>query len=104
MKLHFTRTGGLAGTKLEARLDTAELPAAEGQSFERLAAEAPLLENRRAAPRSADRFVYRLAIEQDARESVAQFDDESLPERLRAVVDRLVEVARRSRTTRTRPS
>lgn len=101
VKVSFSRTGGVAGVKLETELESEELPASEAaRLLELLKAGRPRKLAASVARSGADRFRYRIDVESDGGRRTLELDEESLPENCRALVDCLVDVARRARKVR----
>ena len=96
MRIEFERTGGFAGVRLTAALDTAALPPDEAADLEALVAAAgffglpPALA---AARRQPDRFHYRLRVTARRAAHAVEVDEEALPPALRPLVERLTAAA-----------
>lgn len=100
MKIHFSRTGGFAGTRLAVTLDTEKLPAQEAERLRSLVEAAslfalpPSIES--SAP-GADRFRYQITVEEGGREQRVAMDDSSAPQACRSLLDHLLGAARAER-------
>lgn len=101
MKLRLTRSGGIAGVRLAAEVDTDALGAADADELRRLLRDARLFERQArpagAAAVGADRFVYRIAVEEGGRRRDVEIDEQSLPGEARPLIERLLALARRGR-------
>jgi len=90
MRISVVRTGGVAGLRREATVDTAELGARDSEEIHRLvnaAAEEPAPAKTPKPSRSSDRFHYTLTIEDGGRRRALTFAEERTPERLRPLLD-----------------
>jgi hypothetical protein len=100
-QLRLQRTGGLAGLRLQARLDTRSLPEAEGQALigalDRFAAE-PQMPQAPSPPGAADTMHYELEIDRGGATRTVSFSEQQVPEALapvvRALIDRAVPAPR----------
>jgi len=100
-QLCLRRTGGLAGLRLQARLDTRSLPEAEGQALvgalDRFAAEGQMPQ-RPSPPGAADTMHYELEIDRGGATRTVSFSEQQVPEALapviRALMDRAVPAPR----------
>jgi hypothetical protein len=89
VKLVLTRTGGVAGLRLEASIDAADLPPRARGELLRLVEAAGLFTLRvepSAIPAAPDRFRYRLVVEDGARRCDLRVAEDALPEGLRRLV------------------
>jgi hypothetical protein len=97
-RIDFERSGGFAGISLAASVDTASLAPDEAREIEQLLEKIDFDALRQRPPRAtrgADRFQYNLtASVKGARQNVSIGEAELTPE-LRALVERLTEIARR---------
>jgi hypothetical protein len=101
VKVRFSRTGGVAGVKLETELDSEEMPASEvARLLELLKAARPREVVPSRARSAADRFRYRIDVEGVEGRRILELDETSLPESCRPLVDYLVDAARRARKVR----
>jgi hypothetical protein len=99
VRIRFSRTGGVGGTRLSLELDTAKLPEAERRRLEALVRSARRVgaEARRGSPpRGADRFVYRIRLE-DGEPLDIETDEEQASREVLKLVETLVKLARRTR-------
>ena len=97
MKVEFVRTGGVAGIRLTAALDTEMLPPEEADRLRRLIAAASFFDqptSRRSSIREADRFQYRVRVEDGDRIKTVEMDESSVPEAFRPLLDYLIDSAR----------
>ncbi|HEY6929445.1 MAG TPA: protealysin inhibitor emfourin [Thermoanaerobaculia bacterium] len=96
MKISLVRTGGVAGMRREATIDTAHLGPRDSEEIHRLVTEAadePALAKTSGRPSGADRFHYTLTIEDGGRRRALTFEEERTPERLRPLLDAVWRVA-----------
>ena len=97
MKIEFSRTGGVAGMRLTATLDTEMLPREEAERLRRLIVSAALFalpaSLKSATPRP-DQFQYRVAIEDGTRVKKVEMDEPSIPETFQPLLDYLIDSAR----------
>lgn len=92
MKIEFERTGGFAGMRLAAALDTDAMPGAEAAALLQLVAAAAFFQLPAAiaaAKRQPDRFHYRLTATAAGTTHTVEVDEEALPPRLRPLVEKL---------------
>ena len=97
MKIHFERTGGFAGRKLETTVDSDELPSAETERLAGMIERARFFD----LPRSlesraegADLFRYVLTVEAAGRAHTIRASEVTAPEELRPLLDWLAARAR----------
>ena len=94
MKIQFSRTGGFAGIKLQWELDLDKSPRPVARAVQRLVKESKFFELpaecRQPRP---DQFQYLVAVEHDGRRHQVRADESALPENLRPLVERLLELA-----------
>jgi emfourin len=103
VKIHFSRSGGVAGTRLNLEIETETLRPKDAKRLHELVGAASLLDRppaRRTPPSGADRFVYRISVEDRGRKSELETDEACVSEVLRPLLDHLVELARRARRSR----
>jgi Emfourin len=103
VKINFSRSGGVAGTRLNLEIETETLRPKDAKRLHELVDAASLIDQpppRSAPPRGADRFVYRLSVEDRGRKSELETDESSVSEVLRPLLDHLVELARSARRNR----
>lgn len=104
MKIEFTRSGGFAGTRLTATLDTETLPPDDAARLSRLVQESGLFDLPAALRSDApggDRFQYRIKIKEGARSKEIAADEAAVPDRLRPLLDELTTQARAGQKRRT---
>ena len=100
MKIEFARTGGVAGVALTLTLDTETLPLEEVEHLRRLMAAASFFDLPallRSVNRGADRFQYRVTVEDGNRINKVELDEASVPEKCRPLLDYLIDSARAAR-------
>jgi hypothetical protein len=97
MRVRFERSGGFAGARLACDVDDASLSAEERGALRDLVAGAEFFSlpaRVGTAASGADRFSYRVAVEDGRRAHAVSAGDEGLPDRLEALVEWLTERAR----------
>ena len=97
MKVEFARTGGVAGIRLTATLDTEMLPPEEADHLRHLIAAASFFDqpsSRRSPTQGPDRFQYRVTIEDGDRIKTVEVDESSVSGPLQPLLDYLVDSAR----------
>ncbi len=90
MRIFFERTGGFAGRKLQARVDTSALPEAEAGRLRQLVADSRFFElpARLDAPGpQPDRFRYVVTVEAESRSHTVQASDGAIPAQMRPLLD-----------------
>jgi hypothetical protein len=100
MRIHFTRTGGLAGLPLTATVDAEALPPEEARQLRALVDRANFfaLPSVLAAPsRGADRFQYTIIVETLERQHTVEVAEAAAPETLQPLLRWLTDVARQAR-------
>ena len=100
MKVEFSRSGGVAGIRLTATLDTEMLPREEAERLRRLIVSAALFDlpaSLKSTTLRPDQFQYRVAIEDGTRVKKVEMDEASIPEIFQPLLDYLVERARAAR-------
>ncbi len=89
MRISLTRTGGLAGMRRTATVDTATLDRSRAEALERLCQQAEI--EGRSAPvrpeKAPDRFHYTLTIEEAGRLRTVQFGEEDAPDSVQRFVE-----------------
>ena len=97
MKVTFTRTGGVAGMRLAAALDSEALSPQEAKRLRKLIDAASFFEQPEAfkspAP-AVDRFQYSVVVEEGERRKKIDLDESAVPEALRPLLDFLMERVR----------
>ncbi len=101
MRIDYERTGGFAGMRLAARIDTATLPADQAKAlhdsieaahFFDLPAKIP------AAPQVADQFQYHVAIEDQGKRHTVDVGEASASPALQELLQQLTQLARAARS------
>ena len=90
MRISLVRTGGVAGMRREATIDTADLGPGDSDEIHRLvnaAADEPAAAKTPEPARGPDRFHYTLTIEDRGQRRALTFAEERTPERLRPLLD-----------------
>lgn len=99
LQIEFQRSGGFAGAVLATSVDARDLPPDEAEELASLVERADLatLAGRAPDPRAGrpDRFQYDLAVTLGQRRFEVTLGDTDVPETLRPLLDRLLELARR---------
>ncbi|MBN2338880.1 MAG: hypothetical protein JXP48_10105 [Acidobacteria bacterium] len=98
MKIVFERTGGLAGRKVEAALDGADLPPAEARRLKRLLRDSAFFSLPPAAgtgPRAPDGFFFRVTVDTGERTHTVEAAEEMVEPSLRPLLDFLLRLTRR---------
>jgi Emfourin len=96
MHIEFVRSGGFAGLRLAASLDTQQLGADIASTLEKLVAEAgffTLPEQIKPASPGPDRFEYQVTISSGAQKHSINVSDAVVPEALRPLLDFLTTLA-----------
>lgn len=97
MRMHYVRTGGFAGIKLETQVDSETLPPEEARSLVdevRQSGFFKLPGQLKAAPGGADRFQYTLTIWDAAEVHTVEIGEAQMPDSLRPLVQHLDLLAR----------
>ncbi|MBW4495206.1 MAG: hypothetical protein KME26_19380 [Oscillatoria princeps RMCB-10] len=97
MRINFERTGGFAGMRLATVADTNTLPPEEANQLRRLvdAADFFHLPPTITSPTPvADRFQYRLAVEENGQQHTVTVSERALPAPLRPLIEWLLAAAR----------
>ena len=89
MRITLVRSGGVAGMRREAHLDTAHLDRERAEEIRRLVEAAAVVAPQAAGAsrRAADRFRYTLTVDDGRRRHDWTFDEEETPERLRPLLE-----------------
>jgi hypothetical protein len=99
MRIHFDRTGGFAGMRVQATIDTDSLTPDDARQITELVAAAQFFELPSviaATAPGADQFQYRLTVETEGRKHTVEVGDASAPETVQPLLRKLVVLARRS--------
>ena len=101
MRIHFERTGGVAGVRLASNLASDALPESEAIALKRLVEASGFLDlpARIDAVASAgsggDRFNYTITVDDGPRSQTVQVSEAAAPPALRALIGWLAQAARR---------
>src|SRR5262245_52221285 len=90
MRISLVRTGGVAGMRREATIDTAHLGPSDSEEIHRLVRAATDDQGPETSPTSPggpDRFRYTLTIEDRGRRHALTFEEARTPERLRPLLE-----------------
>lgn len=96
MRIEFQRSGGFAGLRLSAAVDTDRLPADEANELARIVDAAGFfgLPATLKSTQGADQFTYRLTIEAGDRRHTVEVSESAVPDSLRPLIQRLATIAR----------
>ena len=100
MRIEFVRSGGFAGMRLAATIDTQDLPAGQGATLEKMIAETgffDLPEQIKPASPGPDRFEYQVQVSSAAQKHSINVSESVMPERLRPLFDLLTSLAMSSK-------
>ncbi|MEJ5239635.1 MAG: protealysin inhibitor emfourin [Anaerolineales bacterium] len=100
LKIKFERSGGFTGIPLRFALDGKDLPHEEQTRLLEMLHQAGIFERSRLGTRTrsgADRFVYRITVEDGDAERTLEFCESEMPAEVRPLVDYLNLLARRAR-------
>lgn len=100
MRFHFVRTGGFAGLRLAATIDTEALPDEECELLMDALDNANFFELPsvlRNPPGGADRFQYEITVEGKENRHTIEAEDAAVPENLQPLVQHLERLARKYR-------
>ena len=97
MHIHFKRSGGFAGMRMEADVDTSELPPEEAEEWRCLVDEACFFElpEQIKSPHSPDRFNYEITVEYDDVCHSVEMGETSAPPEVQPLLSKLESCARR---------
>lgn len=96
MKIDFARSGGFAGIRLTASIDTRQLLAEQASTLEKLIEESGFFDlPAQIKPTSPgpDRFEYQVAISSNGQTHSVNVSDAVVPERVRPLLDLLTTIA-----------
>ena len=102
MRVSFERTGGFAGMRVTATIDSQELPPEEERKLRSMVEAADFFQLPATLPTpapGADRFVYKLTVESDGQRHAVEASDAAVPPSLRPLVEWLTAAARYSGRT-----
>lgn len=100
MRIDYERTGGFAGMRLAATVNTEALPAEEARGLREAVEAAKFFELPAliaSAPQGADRFHYKLTVEAEGRRHTVEMSEAVVPEALRPLLQQLMARARAPR-------
>ena len=100
MKVEFCRTGGIAGTRLTATLDTERLPHQEAARLRRLISAASFFDqptSLKSPTSGADRFQYQVTVEEGDRIKKVEIDESCVPRTFQPLIDYLLDSYRARR-------
>ncbi|MCC6615601.1 MAG: hypothetical protein IT320_19160 [Anaerolineae bacterium] len=100
MKIAFERSGGFAGLRLTATIETDDLPPDEAAELVQMVEDARFFDlpgKLRARPGAADEYQYLVTIATDDQRHTVETTDTAAPETLRTLLNRLNALARRRR-------
>ena len=98
MRIHFERTGGFAGIRLQTAVDADQLPPKEARQLNGLVDAAKLFDlpdRPPAAQQGADQFQYKLVVEAQGQQKTIQTTDAAANKNLQALLDWLTDRARK---------
>lgn len=101
MKINFERTGGFAGIRITAMLDTELMPQEDASHLEKMVDVSNffiLPEVLPAPEKGADYFQYRLTVELERQKHTVEVSEASVPDELRPLVNLMMEEARKVRS------
>ena len=99
MRVSFERTGGFAGMRMTAALDSDSLSPDEQRDLRDMIETAGFfqLPKRIIAPTpGADRFIYRVTVEAEGQRHTVEMGEAAIPPPLRPLLERLTTAARRT--------
>lgn len=100
MKINFERSGGFAGLRTAATFDTESLPSEESRRLQEELERARFfdLPAKLDSPAGgADRFEYKITVEDKGRRHIVEFGEAAAPESLQPLIQRLSDLARSQR-------
>ncbi len=106
LRISFERSGGFAGITIKTTVDEKDLAPDEAQTIRQLVEEADVFNlPRKIVPRSprSDRFQYELSLEESGRKHTVTMSEEVLPEKLRPLIEWLVEKSRQTKKGKKSP-
>ena len=90
MRIHFERTGGFAGRKVQLTLDSTSLPPSQARHLRSLLARSHFFElpiRLRAQAVGPDRFHYRITVEENERSHTVEAAEAAVPAEMRPLLD-----------------
>jgi hypothetical protein len=100
LRVSFERSGGFAGITMRTTVDEKDLAPDQAQKLHQLVEEADFFNlSKKIMPRSPrpDRFQYELSLEESGRQHTVTMSEETLPEKLKPLINWLMEKARQAR-------
>ena len=100
MNIEFVRTGGFAGMRLTANIDSKDLPKEQAAALEKLVVEARFFElpaEIKPDSPAPDRFDYRVVIDSGRKKNSINVSDAVIPESLQPLLDHLTALAMTSK-------
>jgi hypothetical protein len=99
MRVQFERSGGFAGMRAEATIDSDDLSQAQARELQDMVSAANFfsLPSKMEDSSGADRFQYRVTIESEGQRHTVECGEESAPESLRRLLEYITRLARSSR-------
>lgn len=101
MKINFERTGGFAGMRMTAMLDTELMPQEDASHLENMVDASNFFDLPEVLPaleKGADYFQYRLTVELEGQKHTVEVSEASVPDELRPLLNLLMEEARKVRS------
>ena len=102
MHIHFERSGGVTGMRIEATIDTENLSQDEAQKLQLLIQEARFFdlpaETSSSMP-GADQFQYRLTVETGEQQNSIEISDGAVPDQLQPLIRHLTVLSRSTRAS-----
>ena len=102
MRIHFERTGGFAGMRVAATIDTQSLSPEQANEIEDMVKGVNFFDlpgELEAPDPGADRFQYRLTINTEGRTHTIEVGEAAAPDELRPLLRKLTVMARSSRSS-----
>jgi len=102
MQIQFERSGGFAGMRFAATIDTDSLSAEQAEELRKLVNEAQFFElpgSLTSPSPAADQFQYKLTVEDEGRRHTVETTDGAAPGSLRPLLRRLTVLSRTSRNS-----
>ena len=99
MQINFERTGGFSGMRMTVNIDTESLSSKEACELHELVNSSNYFELPAVIASStfgADRFCYRITVEDQGRKHTVQMTDEAIPDELQQLFSKLMFIARPS--------
>lgn len=90
LRIHFERTGGLAGRRVEVSVDSESLPRKQAKHLETLVAQSRFFDlpvELSAVPRGVDRFHFRITVEAGPRSHTVDAAEAAVPESMWPLLD-----------------